>query len=399
MFSGGNWQNITYGVSFATSDRVMTKGEWQQHADGEKVLPILRTIPGKVVGPGHNSVVRGPNNRDLFCVYHEWVNNERVLAIDRLDWRGSDMILLGPTTETEAGPFRPKQIRVSERDDSRRTLRALSRVTLGSDSMLLEFWVNLRLDDSIDLALEASDGSRVFEQRLETSAALLPDVWHRVRLETDFRTVSLHVGDTILRESATLRDCAAQLHLTPTGSPSCTDLELTAGWEDRFDSPDKGSLSLQGWHTLQTNGLTLDGRELVCETRDESISLVKQLGVQGDYEAVINLRLRAEDAGRRSAEVIFGDADNELVFVLLGEDQAELAQLTQGGVVLAAVHLTTLPAAYHQLRVLHIGGEYRIFLDGLLLSAAPCSSGQQLALRVSGGAAFDMVRVTGIASV
>src|SRR5690606_37516530 len=58
MFSAGNWQHPTYGVSFATSDRIERPDEWEQHADGEKILPIIRTVPGRIIGPGHNSVVR-----------------------------------------------------------------------------------------------------------------------------------------------------------------------------------------------------------------------------------------------------------------------------------------------------------------------------------------------------
>src|SRR5918912_517933 len=90
MFSGGNWKNVSYGGSFATTDDLGETEEWEQAADGERVLPIMRTVPGEVIGPGHNSVVRGPDNLQLFCVYHRWQSevNDRVLAIDRLDWAG-----------------------------------------------------------------------------------------------------------------------------------------------------------------------------------------------------------------------------------------------------------------------------------------------------------------------
>lgn len=109
MFSGGNWQNTTYGVSYAVSDRILTEGEWEQHADGLRVLPVLRTLPGQVVGPGHNSVVRGPDNRQLFCIYHRWAEGDRgrVMAIDRLNWAGGRMIVLGPSTTPQPAPLRP----------------------------------------------------------------------------------------------------------------------------------------------------------------------------------------------------------------------------------------------------------------------------------------------------
>jgi len=109
MFSGGNWQNLTYGVSYATSDRIMPGHEWEQHADGTRVLPILRTIPGKVFGPGHNSVVRGPDYAELFCVYHVWHEGERVMAIDRMEFVGDDLIIHGPTTTDQPAPKRAKQ--------------------------------------------------------------------------------------------------------------------------------------------------------------------------------------------------------------------------------------------------------------------------------------------------
>jgi GH43 family beta-xylosidase len=110
MFSGGNWQNPTYGVSYATSRSVDTPGEWAQAADGARVLPILRTLRGPerdVVGPGHNSVALGPDGRELFCVYHRWSEDSsaRVLCIDRLDWAGERMFILGPTTTPQPAPF------------------------------------------------------------------------------------------------------------------------------------------------------------------------------------------------------------------------------------------------------------------------------------------------------
>jgi GH43 family beta-xylosidase len=107
MFSGGNWQNVSYGVSYAVSDRVLGDAEWEQHADGQKVLPILRTIPEKVIGPGHNSVVVGPDNRQLFCVYHRWAEQGRVLAIDRLEFVGDSLSVLGPTTTQQPAPNQP----------------------------------------------------------------------------------------------------------------------------------------------------------------------------------------------------------------------------------------------------------------------------------------------------
>lgn len=114
MFSGGNYQNKSYGVAYAFADRVMAvdsndqSQEWQQVIDGEVVFPVLHTIPGEVAGPGHNSVVAGPDHRQLFCVYHVIKPQgpfERVMAIDRLEWVGDRLVVLGPTYQPQPAPI------------------------------------------------------------------------------------------------------------------------------------------------------------------------------------------------------------------------------------------------------------------------------------------------------
>lgn len=108
MFSGGNWQNITYGVGYAVSDSLDSTDEWVQQIDGTDTLPLLRTIPDKVIGPGHNSVVSGPNGRELFCVYHRWQDNKRVMCIDRMDFAGGDRLFVyGPSYDPQRRPLAP----------------------------------------------------------------------------------------------------------------------------------------------------------------------------------------------------------------------------------------------------------------------------------------------------
>jgi len=109
MFSGGNWQNTTYGVSFAVTSDIRTRDEWIQFSDGDKVLPIVRTEPGLIVGPGHNSVVRGPNNRELYCVYHRWTDAGRVLAIDRMDFAGKRIFVVGASHTPQPAPYAPTE--------------------------------------------------------------------------------------------------------------------------------------------------------------------------------------------------------------------------------------------------------------------------------------------------
>lgn len=101
LFSGGNWQNETYGVDFATADAAY--GPWLH--DVVEAPRVLKTDPGRVVGPGHNSLVTLPPNganaaRDII-VYHAWNadHTERTMRIDPLRWTADGPTVDGPSTE------------------------------------------------------------------------------------------------------------------------------------------------------------------------------------------------------------------------------------------------------------------------------------------------------------
>ncbi len=81
FYSGGNWQGETYGVSYAVADDPL--GPFVEPESGPVVL---RTSPG-LTGPGHNSIVTGPDGEDRI-VYHAWdaARTRRQMHIDRLAW-------------------------------------------------------------------------------------------------------------------------------------------------------------------------------------------------------------------------------------------------------------------------------------------------------------------------
>ena len=69
----------------------------------EKSREMLRTVPGHVLGPGHNCVVTGPDGQDVL-VYHAWDSARvaRSLCIDPLGWTADGPVTDGPTwTETD----------------------------------------------------------------------------------------------------------------------------------------------------------------------------------------------------------------------------------------------------------------------------------------------------------
>lgn len=100
LYSGGAWTTADYGVSYGVAEQVLGpyRDEWS--AAGPTVL---RGIPGKVLGPGHNSVVRGPDKRTDFVVYHAWdlAKTTRRLCIDPLLWTPDGPRCAGPTTDEQ----------------------------------------------------------------------------------------------------------------------------------------------------------------------------------------------------------------------------------------------------------------------------------------------------------
>ncbi len=66
LYSGGSYENDSYGVGCAVADHPL--GPWTEPVPGPAVL---RTVPGALIGPGHNSVVRGPDGQD-HMVFHAW---------------------------------------------------------------------------------------------------------------------------------------------------------------------------------------------------------------------------------------------------------------------------------------------------------------------------------------
>lgn len=104
LYSGGSWKTPDYGVGFGVASHPLGpwRDEWNQEGPA-----VLRGISGKVLGPGHNSVVLGPDERMPFIVYHAWDldHTARRLCIDPLVWEthedGDHPRCAGPTFEPQ----------------------------------------------------------------------------------------------------------------------------------------------------------------------------------------------------------------------------------------------------------------------------------------------------------
>ena len=84
FYSGGNWQNESYGVDYVVADSIT--GPWidTNPGDGPRVL---RSTTGKLIGPGHNSITQDPLGR-TFIAYHAWDagRTARRFCLNPLTW-------------------------------------------------------------------------------------------------------------------------------------------------------------------------------------------------------------------------------------------------------------------------------------------------------------------------
>jgi beta-xylosidase len=96
FYSGGRWENDTYGVDYGVADNVTGPYSDSGNETGPRVL---RTIPGHVIGPGHNSVIKGPDGETDYIVYHAWDKElkARRMFIDELLWTPDGPRCNGPT--------------------------------------------------------------------------------------------------------------------------------------------------------------------------------------------------------------------------------------------------------------------------------------------------------------
>ena len=324
MFSGGNWQNPTYGVSFATSSTLNRDGEWDQFCDGEKLLPILSTYPEKLVGPGHNSVVRGPNNRELYCVYHCWEGGERVVAVNRMDFVDDRLIiedepfqeklfpfLPDPRYAFEGGGWIPKAQGPGPDSVQRRTLDGLPSSFLCEFGFVARtageggtFGFQLEDDDGILNSLVFSvsgdglicrweDGPGVNISELDVLPVLSPAAVHLVRLEIDHALVRVWIDGHSVPIDQLLPGPASGLTLfTEASEVEWSAFQLTEGFENGFERADGASLQMLGWAVDGTQESVVFGEgELILLACDERELLLSKGPAAGEFEFSAVLRL------------------------------------------------------------------------------------------------------------
>ncbi len=438
MFSGGNWTNQSYGVGYATSEQVLCEAEWAQPCDGLDQPLVIRTLPGLVTGPGHNSVVRGPDNRQLYCIYHRWVDNARVLSIDPLDFAGDRLLVLGPSHTRRPVPITPTicgfdaphpygahptggkwHVDGSEARQSAARQRAEARWELPAPHFTFE--VTLRADSdgngaygalligernrTAQFGIRPVDGVLLASVRGAQRAYPLPKgfdpaVDHLLRLDVDGARVTLMLDNLGSRwrlklpfepfDVAVFTDGVAATFVAP---------EITLGWEELFDGPEKTATELD-WEGDE-DWPVRDGLLLSPEKPRDSAMVARMVPTE-TYELVVNARLLDAELG--GGYGISSALSAEHTGPLLALERTETGwKLVAGDGDSGAESTWLLPDGFDaarwqqwRLRVTHQG--VSVALEGQDLGELPLPRpGTHVGIAASRAhAAFDMVRVTAL---
>lgn len=408
MFSAGNWQNPTYGVSFASSARIDTPEEWQQAADGQRVLPIMRTLPGLVAGPGHNSVVRGPDNLQLYAVYHRWDGGARTMAIDPLEWVGDRLVVLGPSATTRPAPLRPaveggRVVHGSPRG------RADVRFDLSGLAFVCE--VSLRRargEGCCGLGLRDQQGREllrvlIWPGRLRVSGpdgaeladvALPPDppdpAPHLLRLCVDGLRASVALDPPLAQWRGRLERAPAELALqTERCAAEFAGFALTHAWEDLFEQPGADPAEL-GWHGP---GWQVAEGALRCAAGPEP-ALVCKGPLPAAYELVVNVRVGAA-GGCGFCPALDQHGFGPQLLLAPTPDGWALRHDTPAGPTLLALPELFDPAVFQHFRFRVVGGQMSVAWEARELGvlAAP-DDPQTVGLLGFAGTAVELVRLT-----
>jgi GH43 family beta-xylosidase len=332
MYSGGNWQNVTYGVSFAATEDIEKNEEWEQFSDGEKVLPILRTVPGMVTGPGHNSVVRGLNNRELFCVYHCWTENGRALAIDRMDFTGgARMFVLGATTSPQPFPYQPQILDFFD-ELSVQNWQIISGEWLTKDNQAqcqsaesaqlkcqhqgknFLFEISLRLVEETNgrfgiyltdkktnvcrFLLEPNE-KRVQTGWLENDLLKIEEfnlpadfdfrAFHLLRVEIDYQNVKISLDEQVMIFQRNLKDHDLNISLAAENCQAAfSGAALTGGFENLFEEND---LAERGWRFSGIDNWKIKDKNLIVTSQGLNKTFFEKDFCAENYELTFNFCL------------------------------------------------------------------------------------------------------------
>lgn len=444
FYSGGSWDLPTYALAYAVSDEVVPGGGLEGPGWTKITPPILRAND-LVQGPGHNTVVPGPNNVDHITAYHGRAvpfrsPGDRQTFLDRLYWNGDRPYLDQPTLGARPAPDRP--LFEDRFDGSSRGLEDRWDVASGTWSSArgeaegtglalartealrhYVFEANLRLpeagaagvaawyrddDNRLDVWLDASDRALtttgVLDGRdVETVATRLGpdfrfDVFHQLLVTKNGGRVEVMLdGVRLQRRELALGD--GRPGLAARGARARFDgVALTPHYHDDFASPDVD------WERRGGAWLVDEGALHQVAGGTERATALKGDPAQ-EYEFVASLRWR-DNVSVESRAGVAAAVDEQRSAVVAGFDRTIWPYARfhvhhlEDGVVRDSLSVGLprgfLYNAYHTIRVVKQGHDFTFFLDGREIAAArfPLGAARPGLYTEGARAAFDDVAMT-----
>lgn len=450
MFSGGNWQNVSYGVSYATTDNIETKEEWQQASDGVRVLPILRTLPGQVTGPGHNSIVRGPDNQQWFCVYHRWAEDysARLMCIDRLDWVGPNLTVIGPSVAPQPVPIAPsladffaeehptglgenweclRGVWSTHRNQAWQDLlegEAEAKAIVNAQDFIVEVSAQvlhatadggcglivrgkqavllqaLLLPAQNRVLILTASADEYHQYELKLPAQFAKQALHLFRLEVNGLQAALRIAEGSLQWQGKLSEKAKTVSLcTRNAAATFAGFALTLGWQDLFVQASDG-LAEGGWRVESGDWRVADSELQQRDSQAKAARIVKTLPSES-FELVFNVRLvnGTESNSSYGISLHSGQPTKGLLLMI------RRAQTGWAWVADHAIETHTLPLAedfdpheFQQFRLRKEGRKLRLSRLAHALGEVECEveTTQLELVSQQAAVAFETVRVTAL---
>jgi GH43 family beta-xylosidase len=425
MFSGGNWQNDSYGVSYAVSPTIISANEWEQSADGDSIHPIMKTMPGSVIGPGHNSVVVGPNNRELYCVYHSWVGSERVMAIDRMGFAGERIFIAGPTSTDQPSPHSTsKQTWLSSVDGNEITGTTIQLANSGvlTDPLFTDLLseVNFRFVETndrgsfaialsnehstpLEIKLRPTDGILMISVSTDGQAAVVnegtftPNAFHHLLLEINGRTASIKLDDLTIHGADLSPEFDKISIFADNSSVEIVAPSVTYGFDDLFYGS-RAESSLNEWAVVEGEAkLSAHDALLVRNSSDSPATVVRgEVSSSYEFQAAVCTGDHESDAAYGFALLNSSGTDDRKLLVTRGQSGW---QLTNNGEPISELPKEFDPQRYQHYTFSKRGDVLRIESEDALLGHLKINDQDSVIGIVCTGPeiSVDMARLTYIA--
>ena len=239
FYSGGRWENPNYGVGYALADHPL--GPWMDDANAAGPQ-VLFTAPGQVIGPGHNSVILGPDLTTPYIVYHGWDPDctARTMRIDELLWLDGRPGCAGPSSGPVPAPRLPDRLLLfdepsfsaSDSDqgweriaDGLQAVRDGARLKIGDSAGEFRAEVSLRHCEGSGVAvgdleiLIGRDSLTAGSVAVPLPPGFRPDAWHTLLLHRSDGRLDVVLDDY---PSLSANPGATPAGITLVGSNGCT---------------------------------------------------------------------------------------------------------------------------------------------------------------------------------